>query len=46
MYTIIGQEKSKSFVGNHGDNLVFANKLNTFFGRFETSDFKTERDLI
>lgn len=44
---MIGQEKRKSFLSNHGDDdLAFANELNIFFVRFETSDFKTERNLI
>lgn len=46
---MIGQEKRKSFQSNHGDDdLAFANELNIyiFFVRFETSDFKTEWNLI
>lgn len=40
VYTMIGQEKKgTSLIGSLGDDLIFANELNGFYGRFHTSDF-------
>lgn len=46
VYTMIEKEEKKRHVSNNGDDLTFANDLNTFYARFDTSDFSTERNLI
>lgn len=42
---MIGKEKKKTLIGDHGDDLTFANELNGFYGRFDTSDCNTEQNL-
>lgn len=39
---MIGKEEKKKHVSNNkGDDLTFANDLNVFYARFDTSDFST-----
>lgn len=46
MYTMIGKEEKKRHIVTNGDDQAFANELNGFYARFETSDFLLERDAI
>ncbi|XDV25563.1 hypothetical protein PO909_029463 [Leuciscus waleckii] len=46
MYTMIGKEEKKRHIDTNGDDQAFANELNGFYARFETSDFLLERDAI
>ena len=45
LYTMVGINEKKEVI-NTCDDLSFANELNTFYGRFDTSDFSTERNLL
>ena len=45
LYTMVGIKEKKDVISTNND-LSFANELNTFYGRFDTSDFSTERNLL
>ena len=42
----LDRKGGKSLVGNHRDDVMVANELNKSYGRFGTSDFNTEWNLI
>ncbi len=44
--TMIGKQEKKRHIVTNGDDQAFANELNEFYARFETSDFLLERDVI
>lgn len=45
LYTMVGKMEKNAAI-NTSDDMAFANELNCFYGRFDTSDFSTERNLL